>query len=85
MFWSSIILSELVQRLAKVTLLLNHSVKLLRCMLCGDVAGCLEMACVLFVVRRCADCVVQTSVCTTNSTRQTIYNDVILLNVLTEV
>ena len=54
-------------------------------MLCGDVAGCLEMACVLFVVRRCADCVVQTSVCTTNSTRQTIYNDVILLNVLTEV
>ena len=51
MFWSSTILRELVQSLAKVTLLLKHSVKLSHCTLCGDVAACLEMACVLFVVR----------------------------------
>ena len=50
MFRSSTILRELVQRLAKVTLLLKHSVKLRRCILCGDVAVCREMACVLFVV-----------------------------------
>ena len=87
MFRSSTILRELVQGLAKVTLLLKHSVKLLHCMLCGDVAACREMACVLFVV--------QTAVCTTNSTHtpfhymlphlHTIYSDVILLNILTEV
>jgi hypothetical protein len=46
-FRSSTILRELVQSLAKVTLLLKHSVKLRRCILCGDVAACLEMACVL--------------------------------------
>ena len=56
MFRSSTILRELVQSLAKVTLLLKHSVKLRRCILCGDVAACREMACVLFVV--------QTAVCT---------------------
>jgi hypothetical protein len=83
MFRSSTILRELVQSLTKVTLLLKHSVKLGHCILCGDVAACREMACVLFVV--------QTVVCTTNSTHDmlphlhTIYNDVILLNVLTEV
>ena len=44
----------------KITLLLKHSVKLRRSILCGDVATCREMACVLFVV--------QTAVCTTNST-----------------
>ena len=60
MFRSSTILRERVQSLAKVTLLLKHSVKLRRCILCGDVAACHEMACVLFVVR--------TAVCTTNST-----------------
>ena len=53
MFRSSIILKEIVQSLAKVTLLLKHSVKLRRCILCGDV-------CLLFVV--------QIAVCTTNST-----------------
>ena len=46
MFRSSTMLRELVQTLAKVTLLLKHSVKLRRCILCGDVA-----ACVLFVVQ----------------------------------
>ena len=51
MFRSSIILRELVQSLAKVTLLLKHSVKLRHCILCGDVAACRETACVLFVVQ----------------------------------
>ena len=51
MFRSSTIFRELVQSLAKVTLLLKHSVKLRRCILCGDVAACREMACVLFVVQ----------------------------------
>jgi ferredoxin len=62
MFRSSNILREFVQILAKVILvfLLKHLVKLRRCILCGDVAACREMACVLFVV--------QTEVCTTNST-----------------
>ena len=50
MFRSSTILMQLVQSLAKVTLLLKHSVKLRRC-LCGDVAACRETACVLFVVQ----------------------------------
>ena len=44
MFRSSAILRELVQSLAKVTLQLKHSVKLRRCILCGDVAACREMA-----------------------------------------
>ena len=83
MFRSSTILRELLQSLAKVIFLLKHSVKLRLCILCGDVAACGEMACVLFVG--------QTAVCTTNSTHatlphlHTIYDDVILLNVLTEV
>jgi len=47
MFWSSTILRELVQSLAKVTLLLKHSVKSRRRILCGDVAACREMAWVL--------------------------------------
>ena len=47
MFRSSTILVEPVQSLAKVTLLLKHSVKLRRCILCGDVAACRETACVL--------------------------------------
>ena len=50
MFRSSTVLRELVQSLAKVTLLLKHSVKLRSCILYGDVAACLETACVLFVV-----------------------------------
>ena len=86
MFRSWTILRELVQSLTKFTLLLKHSVKLRRCILCGDVAACRKTACVLFLV--------QTAVCTTTSHTpfhdmlphlHTIYNDVILLNVLTEV
>ena len=51
MFRSSTILRELVPNLAEVNLLLKHSVKLRRCILCGDVAACREMASVLFVVQ----------------------------------
>jgi len=51
MFRFSTILWELVQSLPKVTLLLKHSVKLRRCILCGDLAACREMACELFVVQ----------------------------------
>ena len=51
MFPSSTIARELVQSLAKVIFLLRHSVKLRRCLLCGDVAACREMAYVLFVVQ----------------------------------
>ena len=49
MFRSSTILREPVKNVAKVTLLLKHLVKLRRRILCGDVAACHEMACVLFV------------------------------------
>ena len=51
MFRSSTILRELVQSLAKVTLLLKHSVKLLHCILCGDVAACREMVCVMLIMQ----------------------------------
>ena len=44
MFRSSTILRELVKILAKVTLLLKHSVKLRRCILCGDVAACCHIS-----------------------------------------
>ena len=54
MFRSSTIFRELVQSLAKVTLPLKDSVKLRRCILCGDAAACREMACVLFVVQTAA-------------------------------
>jgi hypothetical protein len=84
MFRSSTILRELVKSLAKVTLLLKLSVKLRGCILCEDVAACREMACALFVV--------QTAQETAHKPfhdmlphLHTIYNDVILLNVLTEV
>ena len=51
MFRSSIILRELVHSLAKVTLLLKHSVKLRPFILCGDVAACRDTIFVLFVVQ----------------------------------
>ena len=70
MFRSSTILRELVQSLAKVIFLSKHSVKLCRCILCGDVAACREIACVLFHEML--------------PHLHTI-NDIILLNVLTEI
>ena len=42
MFRSSTILRELVQGLAKVTLLLKHSVKLRNYILCGDMAAAIS-------------------------------------------
>ena len=72
MFQSSTILRELVHSLAKVTLLLKHSVKLRHCKLCGDVAACLEMACVMFVVqtefimRVCGSSVTLARLCTSS-------------------
>ena len=44
MFRSSTIPRELVQSLAKVIFLLKHSVKLRRCILCGDVAACYHIS-----------------------------------------
>ena len=52
MFRSSTILRELVQSLAKVKLLLKHSVILHGCVLCGDVAACREMVCVCCLLCR---------------------------------
>ena len=52
MFRSSTILRELVQSLAKVTLLLKHSVKLHHCIFCGDVAVCRETVCVCCLLCR---------------------------------
>ena len=71
MFQSLTILRELVESLAKVIFLLKHSVRLCCCILCGDVAACHGTASVLF-----HDMLPHL---------HTIYNDIILLNVLTEV
>jgi patatin-like phospholipase/acyl hydrolase len=87
MFRSSTILRELVQSLAKVKFLSKHLVKLCR-ILCGDVAACREMACVLFVVQTAAQSAQQTAHTPFHDMLphlHTIYNDVILPNVLTEV
>ena len=88
MFRSSTILRELVQSLAKVIFLLKYSVELYPCILCGDVAACRETACVLFVVQTDTQTAQQTARTPFHDVLQylhTIYNDVILLNVLTEV
>ena len=77
MFRFSTILRELVYSLAKVTLLLKLSVKLRRFILCGDVVAYRETACVLFVV--------QTPFQDMLSHLHAIYNDIILLNVLTDI
>jgi hypothetical protein len=47
MFRSSTIIRELALYLAKITFILKHSVKLRRYLLCGCVAACHGMACVL--------------------------------------
>ena len=72
MFRSSTVLGELVQSLAKVIFLLKHSVKLCHCILCGDVAACHGTACVLTPFNDMLPHL------------QIIYDDVILLSVLTE-
>ena len=86
MFRSSTIIREFVQSLDKVTFLLKHLVKLRRCILCGDVAACREMACVLFVVQSAtAQQTAHTPFHYMLPHLHTIYNYLILLNVLTEV
>ena len=50
MFWSSTIIGELAQNLAKVIFTLKNSVKLRRYLLCGCVAACHRMACVFYAV-----------------------------------
>ena len=50
MFRSSTIIRELALNLAKVIFTLKHSVKLGRYLLCGCVAACKGMACVLYAV-----------------------------------
>jgi len=47
MFRPSTIIRELALNLAKVISMLKHSVKLRRYLLCGCVAACNGMACVL--------------------------------------
>jgi len=70
MFRSSTTLRELVQILAKVTLLLKHSIQLFRYtrISCRDVAACRETACVPSVV--------QTAVCTTEGTARNVQSAV---------
>jgi len=49
MFRSMTIIRELVQHLAKV--ILKHTVKLRRYILCADVAACHRLACVMCAVQ----------------------------------
>ena len=51
MFQYSTIIRELALNLAKVIFMLKHSVKLRRYLLCGCVAACQGMACVLHAVQ----------------------------------
>ena len=51
MFRSSTIIRDLALNLDKVIFTLKHSVKLLRYLLCGCVAACHGMACVLHAVQ----------------------------------
>jgi len=77
MFRSSTILRELVQSQAKVTLLLKQSVKLCR-ILCGAVAACREMACVLFVVQTETESKAQMTLSYKN--KQVLYATLLLQN-----
>ena len=51
MFRSSTIIREPALNLAKVIFMLKHSIKLRRYLLCGCVAACHGMACVLHAVQ----------------------------------
>ena len=51
MFRYSTIIRELALNLAKVIFVLKHSVKLRSYLLCGCVAACYGMACVLYAVQ----------------------------------
>jgi hypothetical protein len=56
MFRSTTVFMELVLNLAKVISILNHSVKLRRYMLLGDVAACHRAECVLCAVQNALCC-----------------------------
>ena len=56
MFWSSTIIRELALNLAKVIFMLKFSVKLCLYLLCGCVAECHGMECVLHAVRNAIEC-----------------------------
>ena len=51
MFRSSTIIRELALNLATIIFMLKHSVKLRRYLVCGCVAACHAMACVLYALR----------------------------------
>jgi len=51
MFRSSTIIRELALNLAKAIFMLKHLVKLRRYLLCGCVAACYGMACVLYAAQ----------------------------------
>ena len=55
MFRSSTITRELPLNLAKVIVILKHSVKLRRYLLCGCVATCHGMACVFYAVQNATE------------------------------
>ena len=54
MFRSSTIIRELALNLAKVIFTIKHSVKLRRYLLCGCVAACHGVACMLYAGTKCA-------------------------------
>ena len=56
MFRSSTIIREPALNLAKVIFVLKHSLKLRRYLLCGLVAACHGMACVLHAVQSATEC-----------------------------
>ena len=93
MFRYSTILRDLVQSLAKAIFLLKHSVKLSRCILCGNVTACHGMACVfhtpfndmlphLHIIYNGVILVFHTPFHDMLPHLHIIYNDVILLSVL---
>jgi hypothetical protein len=80
MFRSSTIIRELELSLAKV--ILKHSVKLCPYRLCGGVAACLGVACVLCAVQNSSQHTTHTPHCDMLPHHQITYNDVILPSVL---
>ena len=82
MFRSSTIIRELALNLAKVLFMLKRSVKLRRYLLCGCVAACHGMACVLYSVHS-AQLTTHTPFHYMPPHNRIINNDVISPNVLT--
>ena len=87
MFWSSTIIRELALNLAKVIFVLKHSVKLRHYLLCGCMAACHGMACVLCAVQNTTESggMCHTPFHDTLPHNCIINNDVILPNVLVQI